>query len=402
MRRIAALAALLLAGVALAGDWPQWLGPKRDGTSPETIKPWKGDLKVVWRKPVGPGHSSPVIVGGKVYLFAQVAGKEEEALYCFDAADGTEKWTTSYERPKFWTLFGTGPQGTPTVSGGKVFTFGPTGLLTAFDAKTGGKTWQVDTEKDFGVKRLKFGAAASPLVDGDKILLNIGAKGAGVVAFSAADGKVAWKGLPDDGPSYASAIKHNGQYVFLTQQGVRGVAPADGKKLWEFPLRDKQNESSTTPVVAGDLLLAASITFGMVGLERDGDGYKEKWKNKDITCYFSTPIPVGKHVYAVTGHLKFVPTSSLHCIEAATGKVLWTKEKIGTWHAAMLRTADDKLLLLTDHGDLILFQPDAKEFKELARTKVTKVKGIWAHPALSDGKVYLRDDKELLCIQMPE
>jgi outer membrane protein assembly factor BamB len=401
MRRISGLALLLTATSALAADWPQWLGPNRDGTSPEAIKPWKGDLKVLWRKPVGPGHSSPVIAGGKVYLFAQVAGKEEEALHAFDAKAGDSLWTTAYERGKFWTLFGTGPQGTPTVAGGKVYTFGPTGFLTAFDAAKGTKLWQVDTEKDFSVTRLRFGAAASPLVDDGKIVLNIGGKGAGVVAFSTDKGEVAWKSL-DDGPSYSSAIKAKGEYVVLTSEGVRGLSPKDGKLKWKVPLKDKANESSTTPMMAGDLLLAATITRGMVGLKRDGDGYKAAWKNPALTCYFSTPIPAGKHIYAVTAKMQIVPTSSLRCIEAATGKVLWTKESIGTWHAAMLKTKDGKLLLLSDHGDLILFQPDAKEYKELARTKVTKVKGIWAHPALSDGKVYLRDDKELICIQMPE
>jgi outer membrane protein assembly factor BamB len=401
MRRIVPLALLLTASAALAGDWPQWLGPNRDGTSSEVVKPWKGDLKVLWRKPAGPGHSSPVVAGGKVYLFAQVDGKEEEALHCFDARDGKEAWVTSYPRPKFWTLFGTGPQGTPTVSGGRVFTFGPTGIVTAFDAARGEKLWQVDTEKELKAPRLKFGAASSPLVDDGKVIVNVGARGAGVVAFSADKGKVVWKSL-DEGASYASAIKANGQYIVFTQDGLRGLSPSDGKKAWEFPFRDKQNESSTTPMFAGDILLGSSITLGMVGLERDGEGYKQKWKNADLTCYFSTPVPLGKHVYVVTGKIVLLPTSSLHCVEADTGKVLWTKEKVGTWHAAMLRTKDDKLLLLTDHGDLALIDPSPKEYKELARTKVTKVKGIWAHPALSDGKVYLRDDKELICIQLPE
>lgn len=403
---IATLALLGATAPALAGDWPQWLGPNRDATTPETIKPWKGALKVLWRQKVGPGHSSPVIAGGKVYLFAQVEGKEQEALHAFEAESGKPLWQTAYDRPRFWTLFGSGPQGTPAVVGGKVFTFGPTGLLTAFSADKGEKLWQVDTEKKFGVKRLRFGAAASPLVDDGKVLLNVGGKGAGVVAFSAEKGEVVWKSL-DDGPSYASGIVTRArgepkQYVFLTQEGVRALAPRDGKLLWGFPLKDRANESSTTPVVAGDALLAASISYGMVALKVSGKEAKPAWKNPALTCYFSTPVPVGKYVYVVTGELSFVPSSKLHCVDLETGKPAWTKDKIGTYHAAMLKTGDGKLLLLSDHGDLVLFDPSPKEFKELARTKVTKVKGIWAHPALSNGKVYLRDDKELICIQMPK
>lgn len=399
---------LLLAAPALAADWPQWLGPKRDGSSPEKLTPWKGELKAAWRVPVGDGHSSPVIANGKVYLHAKVKGKSAEELLCFDAKTGKPLWNKGYPRGFILNPFGTGPQATPTVAGGKVYTFGITGVLTCFDAETGSQVWQVDTAKEFSPPKLIFGSACSPLVDGDKVLINVGAKGASVVAFSANKGEPVWKSL-DDGPSYSSGITlgegGDRQYVFLTQLGLRGLANGDGKKLWEFPLKDKANESSTTPVVAGDMLLASSITYGMVGLKLEKSEGKieatKVWQNPKLTCYFSTPIPVGKkHVYVVTGAMSFKPTSSLHCVETETGKILWTVEKVGKYHAAMLRTADDKLLLLSDLGDLILFDPDPAKYKELSRSKVAKVEGIWAHPALVDGRVFFRDDKELICLEM--
>jgi hypothetical protein len=217
---------------------------------------------------------------------------------------------------------------------------------------------------------------------------------------------VVWKSL-DDGPSYATGIVTKGkggkkEYIFLTQKGVRGLNPKDGKLLWGFPLEDGANESSTTPVVAGDLLIAASISYGMVGLKVEGKEAKPAWKNKNLTCYFSTPMQVGKYLYAVTGELSFTPTSKLHCVDLATGKPTWTKDKIGIYHAAMLKTGNGKLLLLSDRGDLILFQPDPKEFKELSRMTVTKERGIWAHPAMSNGRVYLRDGKELICVEVPK
>ena len=411
MKRLAALALLLLAGPLLAADWPQWLGPTRDGRSPETIKPWgKAGPKTLWKQPVGPGHSSPIIVGGIAYLHAMVPGKQAEALHAFDAKTGKTLWTTEYPRAKFSSLFGDGPQATPAFAGGKVFAFGVTGLLTAFDAKKGGKLWQVDTEKDFKVKRLGFGSACSPLVDGGKVVVEVGGKeGAGVVAFGAAKGDVVWKSL-DDGASYSSGIIAGKgdlrQYVFLTKEGLRGLSPKDGKKLWGYALKDRLAEASVTPVVAGDKLLASTITVGTIGLAFDGKGVKPQWRNKSLTGYFSTPIPIGKHVYLVTGQVPSlanpVPRSTLHCVDLATGKPTWSKPGIGAFHAAMLRTGDDKLLLLSDSGELMLFQPDPKEFKVLARAKVTKAGGIWAHPALSDGRVYLRDGKQILCLQMPE
>jgi outer membrane protein assembly factor BamB len=413
---------LLAAGVSAAEDWPQWLGPHRDGSSSEKIKPWKGDLTVLWRQAVGAGHSSPVIAGGKVYLLTRGLNKdrpgsekkddlvqETEELAAFDAVTGKEAWRTGYPREKFFSPFGTGPQATPAVIDGKVYTFGATGILTCFDAGKGTILWQKDTLKTFGATNLFFGVASSPLIVEDKVLVNVGAKGASVVAFHKDDGKVVWKAL-DDRASYASGITipegKEQAILFLTQAGLRALAPEDGKLLWEFPLMDRLNENSTTPVRAGNFLLASSITQGMVGLDlsqRDKGTPKVAWRNKDLTCYFSTPIPVGKeHVYLVTGTLGFKPSSTLHCVELKTGKSVWSQKDIGKWHAAMLRTADDKLLLLSDLGNLILLDPTPDGYKELARSRLVKREQIWAHPALSNGRVYLRDEKELICVQMPE
>jgi outer membrane protein assembly factor BamB len=414
---------VLLAATAVAADWPQWLGPHRDGESPEKIKPWKDDLKVVWRKKVGPGHSSPVVAGGKVFLHTRGKNKplpdsdkeqEYEEVTAYDALTGKKEWNTSYPRAHFASLFGTGPQATPAVAGGKVFTYGANGILACFDAAKGGLLWQVDTWKDFDVGNAKgdrqprFGVAGSPLLDGKNVIVNVGGKDASVVAFSRVRGKVAWKSL-DDKTSYSSGIESGKgkerQLIFLTQKELCGLAPADGKKLWGFPFVDKLDENATTPVLAGDLILASSIKSGMAAVKvekKDGKlTASQVWKNPKLTCYFSTPVLVGKkHAYVVTGTISIFPSSTLHCVEVESGNILWSKPKVGRWHAALLKTGDDKLLMLNDYGDLILFDPDAKGYKELARAKVSKSQ-IWAHPALADGKLYFRDDKELVCLQMP-
>ncbi len=407
---LTALAGVTVAGSALAEDWPQWLGPRRNNSSTEKVAPWKGRLKVLWRKPAGEGHSSPVVADGRVFLHAKVKDKNEEEIVAFDARSGEELWRTAYERAAFKSLYGNGPRATPAVVGGRLYAFGITGVLTCLKADKGEKVWQVDTLRQFQAKNLFFGMACSPLVAGEHVLVNVGGKGTSIVAFDRAKGEVAWKSL-DDPASYSSPIAFGEgtgrQVVFLTGASVASLNPADGSVWWRFPLVDKLLESSTTPIRAGDLLLASSITYGSVGLRletRDGKpAIQEAWKNKDLTSYFSTPVAVGKeHVYIVTGTTPSPfakPSADLHCIEMKTGNKLWTKAKVGKYHASLMRTGDDKLLLLTDGGELALLEPDPKGYRELARSKVSGPE-TWAHPALSSGRLYVRDMAELICIEI--
>jgi outer membrane protein assembly factor BamB len=402
------LVLVLACPFAGAADWPQWLGPRRDGSSPETVAPWKESPKVLWSQPVGEGHSSPVVAGGRVFLHTKVKDKEEEQVTAWDAQTGKELWHTAYPREKFSSLFGNGPRATPTVAEGRLYSFGITGVLTCFEADGGKQLWQVDTLKNFNAKNLFFGLSCSPLVEGKRVLVNVGGKGASVVAFDTDKGDVLWKAL-DDGASYSSPILvaqgQSRQAVFLTHDGVVSLNPADGGLYWRYPLTDLLSESATTPVRSGDLLLAGTISLGSVGLRLETKGDKpaaEKvWANGDLTCYFSTPVPVGKeHTYLVTGTKPpaLNPEATLRCVETATGKELWKKPKVGRYHASLLRTGDDKLLLLDDGGHLILLEPDPKEYRELARSKVCGE--TWAHPALADGRLYVRDMDKLYCLQL--
>jgi outer membrane protein assembly factor BamB len=406
LRSLAAL--VILSGALFAADWPQWLGPRRDGSTTEKVAPWTGPLKVLWRHPVGEGHSSPVVADGRVYLHVKADNGDSESLYAFDAASGRQSWSTSYPRAPYKGLFGSGPRATPSVVGDKVYTYGITGILTCFDAKNGKTHWQVDTLKEFQAPKLFFGASCSPLVEKDLVLINVGAKGASIVAFDKTSGQVVWKKL-DDGASYSSPIVFGKdakrEAVFLTQQGLVGLRPSDGEVFWQFPFKDKLSESSTTPVRVGDLIVGSSITIGSVGLRLKTEGEKpqvsEVWKKPELTCYFSTPVAVGKeHLYLVTGALPPASKAALRCVEAATGKELWQRPGVGTYHASLLRTGDGKLLMLEEKGDLVLIEPSPKEYRELARTHVCGQ--TWAHPALANGRLYVRDGKELICLELPQ
>ena len=389
---------LLLSVPAAAADWPHFLGPTRDNFTPVKVAPWKGDLKPLWKVPVGEAHSSPVVADGVVYCFYKPTGLDMDALVALDARTGKRKWGKAYERDAFSPPFGEGPRGTPCVAGGKVYTLGNTGVLACWEAETGAVRWKLDTLKELKAKNLVFGVSTSPVVVGKLVLLMVGGKGTGVVAVDAETGKVAWQST-DDPSSYATPVVVGDDLVTLTGSHLRAVGVADGKEKWAFPFRDELNESSTTPVKAGDLFIASSVTAGSVAVKVTAGKAEQVWADKKLACYFSTPVLVGKHLYMINGSVRN-PSIVLRCVEAATGKVLWEKPGIGKYHAAILRTGDDKLLLMDDAGKLTLFQPDDKEFKVLATSKVCGE--TWAHPAVADGKLYIRDDKNLFCLRIGE
>ncbi len=408
----ACLTLMTFAAAASASDWPQWLGPNRDGTSPEIVSPWTKAPKVLWRVSVGEGHSSPVVRENRVYLHFKTPDKDEEQITAYDAATGHQVATYSYSRSPFTSPFGAGPRATSAVAAdGQVIAFGVTGLVTARRLLENPQAgWIKRPLKDFHVPLLKFGVSASPIIDGDNVIVLVGGEGASLVAYNRKSGDLVWKAL-DDPASYASPIitEHAGrrQLVSLTGEAVVSLDPANGDLYWRYPFRDVINESSTTPLRVGDLIIASSVTLGSVALKlgtKDGKPVvTEAWKNPALCCYFSTPVAVGdKYLYMVTGSLAAAmmnkPGSALNCVEAATGKILWTKPNVGKFHAALIRTGDNKLLMHSDTGELTMIDPNPKEYRELARAKICGE--TWAHPALANGRLYVRDNKELICLQL--
>jgi outer membrane protein assembly factor BamB len=376
------------------------------------VAPWKEQLKILCRKPVGEGNSSPIAVGSRVFIHYKVNGKLQEEVACYDSSSGEQLWKKAYDRPALNTAYGNGPRSTPCVSGDLLYTFGITGLLTCFDVSSGKQVWQVDTAEKYKPGKLYFGASCSPLIDGNKLFMNIGGKGTSLIAFNKDDGSEMWRSL-DDNPSYSSPILFgegaNRQLVFLTQAGLVSVHPDDGKLHWRSPLRDLLLESSTTPVRVGDTLIGSSITIGTVALElkKDAAGAEQRWKNPELTSYFSTPIALGKHLYLVTGTnplaalnplAKKKPGATLHCVDLETGKSLWNRPNVGQYHASLMRTGDDKLLLLEEGGDLVLLKPDAKEYRELCRAHICG--STWAHPCVADGRLFIRDGEHLIAVQL--
>lgn len=398
----------LVAANLTAADWPQWLGPKRDGATTEIVKPWKEPLPIVWKQKVGvvekqiQGHGGPVVAGGKTFLFFRTPGKYEETLACFDADSGKPLWSTPYPRKKADFAYGNDPRSAPCVVGGKVYTYGITGVLTCFNAADGKIDWQTDAGADYKMPSLVFGASCSPIVVGDVVLVNIGAKGASIVAFDKKTGKEVWKKL-DDGASYSSPFLYESggqeRVAFLTAKGPVSLSPKDGTIHWQYPFVDLLLESSCTPMMIDGKMLISSITAGTVLLEENPMVAKKVWSNS-LNCYFSTPIAVGKDsLYLVTGDL-ILKRAVLRNIDPKTGKERWSKNGVGQFHATLVRTGDNKLLMVEEKGDLVLIDPSVKEYRELARSQICG--GTWAHPAIANGKLYIRDDQDLICVQLPK
>jgi outer membrane protein assembly factor BamB len=412
MRVFAGLTLLIVTASLHAGDWPQWLGPNRDCITSETIKPWTEPPKVLWRTPVGPGHGSPVVAGGRVYLMDQVPGKDEERIRDWDAATGAPStYDRSYSRSPFHSPFGSGPEATPSVVGTTLAAVGVTGELTIRSTdQNGQRSTTFNVLERYHASNLKFGVSSSPLIDDERVIALVGGKGAGIVAVDDKKGDEVWKSL-DDPASYASPIitEHAGkrQLIALTGAAVVSLDPKTGELYWRHPFRDLMAESSTTPVRVGNRIIASSVTLGTVGLSlgtKDGKpAVTDVWKNPALCSYFSTPVAIDdKYLYMVTGSFAAVLAGKaecvLNCVDVESGKVLWTKPKIGKFHAALIRTGDNKLLMHSDTGELTMIEPNPKQYRELCTTKICG--NTWAHPALSDGRLYVRDNKELICVQL--
>jgi outer membrane protein assembly factor BamB len=397
----AGLAGLL---VLLCGaDWPQFLGPTRNGVSTESglLQQWgeKGPA-VLWEKAVGEGYSSPVVSGQRLILFHRVG--DEEVVECLDAIDGRPKWKYAYPTTYQDALGkGNGPRSTPVVADGKVYTLGAEGFLHCLDLEKGAKVWSRELLRDYKPKKSYFGVGTSPLVEGDLVLVNVGGKGAGIVAFNKTDGKEIWKATEHDA-SYSSpvaatidGVRH---VVFFTREGVVSVDPANGavrcSKHWRARIDASVN--AATPVVVGDqVFVSSSYSTGALLAKIKKDNLEEVWSNDEsLSCHFDTPVYRDGHLYGFDGREE--AGAVLRCIEMKTGKVKWGEKGFG---CGSMIVVEGNLLLMSEKGDLVLFEATPEKYKEKARAAVL-AEPVRANLALANGRLYGRDNKKLVCWEL--
>jgi outer membrane protein assembly factor BamB len=391
-----------------ANDWPQFLGPTRNGVyaGNDLAESWPKDgPPVLWTRSIGQGFSGPVVAGHKLVLFHRVADKE--TVECLDAKNGKTLWKFDYPTAYVDDFgFDEGPRATPSIANGRVFTYGAEGKLHCLDFETGKKIWSVDAKAEFDAPKGFFGIACSPLVEGNAVLLNIGGNnGAGIVAFDAATGKVLWK-ASDDQASYSSPVAAtvNGRRYafFFARHGLVAVNPTDGKIQFQFPWAPRINASvsSATPLVMDDLIfLSASYGAGAVVLRVKNNSAEKVWSADDVLSnHYATSVARNGFLFGIDGRTDpgFSPAPSLRCVELATGKILWQTDETG---AATVTRAGNQLLILTEKGELIRAPAEPDAFKPNARAQILPFQ-VRAYPALADGCLFARSKDKLICVDL--
>jgi outer membrane protein assembly factor BamB len=396
----AAIIFLLQVSSACASDWPQFLGPARNGRSTETglLATWPvAGPPVVWERQVGAGYSGPVISGQRLILFHQVG--KEEVIECRDAATGNGLWKSAYASNYVDDYGkGDGPRSTPLIADKQVFTLGPEGDWRCFDHETGKTLWKRSLHEDYPVKKNFFGVGTSPILEGEKLLINVGAKNAGVVAFARNTGKELWKAT-DHQASYSSpvaaSIAGKRQVFFFTREGLVALDPASGAVVFSKPWRARMAASvnAATPLVINNqVFISASYNTGALLLRWGDGGVEEIWKRDDIMSnHYATCIHHNGYLYGFDGRQE--ERARFRCVELETGKIRWTKEGFG---CGSMILAEGRLIILNEDGDLVLVEAAPEAYQEKARANVLS-KPCRAQIALSEGRLYGRDPRKIIC-----
>jgi outer membrane protein assembly factor BamB len=394
---------LAAASATRAGDWPQWLGPDRDGRSAEPVRPapWpESGVPLLWEASVGTGFSSIVVSEGRAFTM----GNEEDAdtVWCFDARTGRSLWRHRYAcdlGPKYYEG---GPGATPTVHEGQVFTISKWGDVFCLDAATGEVIWQRDLRANPGLKPNEWGYAGSALVRGDRVFFNASEAG---IALDRRSGKILWfHGHGTAG--YASPVlaEFDGTDTLLIFAAKRlvGLNPESGQERWSHPWVTGYDNNNADPILLDDgRIFITSYDRGCALLEVAGrkgsdvsiprtDPYVV-YANEALQTHMAQPVRVGDQLYGFSRHYARKP--ELRCIDFATGRVRWIQEGVAA--GSLLAVGGNRLLVLHGDGQLALLEATPDAHREVTRTKVLTGR-CWTPPALAHGRLYVRNSRGAL------
>ncbi len=406
-----ALLTLVSTGV-VAGSWPQWHGPTRDcriASDDPVPTNLPKDLKPVWKIAVGGGFSSPVVADGKLVYLDENGGRE--VAHLIDAKTGKEVWQTPFAA-RFEDEWGAGPRSTPFLDGDRVYAQSCNGEFRCLNLADGKTIWGVNFEKDYGVKFLgskanegtatRRGNSGSCLVDGEAVIVPVGnTEGATLVCFNKLTGKEIWR-VGSDEAAYSSpavvTLAGVRQVVYLSADSLMGVDRASGKQLWRVPLVTNAKRHACAPVILGDTITVNSHTFGTIcfKITKEGSGFKavEAWVNKDLKTNLGTAAGVGDYLYNQGANKDFA------CFSAKTGELKWSQSGFGLGRKDYSSTivAGKNLLVLTEDGTLLLLAANPEKYTELSRLQVCG--NTWSFPAYTGGRLYVRDGRQLVCLDL--
>lgn len=381
-------------------DWPQWRGPNRDGISKETglLKEWPKDgPPIVWKTSgAGRGYSSLAVSNGRIYTMGLRGDKE--FIVAFDVATGKEVWATQNGNA-FRNDRGDGPRGTPTVDGDRLYALGGGGDLSCLDVKTGKVVWTMNVLQKFGGSNITWGISESPLVMGEKLLVNPGGSDASIVALNKKDGSVIWKSQSEKA-GYSSAIPMTiggkTQVVFFTSKRAVGLDPKDGSLLWEYSRAANNVANAATPIVRDNRVFVSSdygTGAGLVEIKADGKTAQEVYFTKEMRNHHSSSVLIGDYLYGFS-------SSILTAMKFDTGEVVWKDRSVGK---GSLVYADGNLYCFSENGVVGLVEATPTGYKEKGRFTIQQDSlPTWTHPVVAGGRLYLRDQDTIYAYNVKE
>ena len=404
-------------------DWPDWRGVNRDGVWSETGIVEKFDSKNLtqeWSVPVGSGYSGPTVAGGKVYLTDLIKKPSQtEGVLCFDEKTGEKIWEFRYPC-EYSVGYPAGPRASVVINDGKAYSLGTMGNLFCFNAENGKIIWQKNLNKEYEIRMPTWGISATPLVTGDRIILQIsGSNNACVIALDKNTGKEIWRNLEDIAAYSAPVIiEKNGKTVVVvwTENSVSGLNPNTGEIFWRIPWDVGSGMGIATPVLykyhiflscfySGSLLLKLGVDYTSAKKVWQRCGESER-KTDALHCVMNTPVIIDDFIYGVDSY------GELRCLEFATGDRVWedlTAVKKDRWANIHFIQNGNKTWMFNEHGELIISELSPKGFKEISRSKIIEPtkeqlpRGVtWSHPAFANKHVFIRNDRELLCVDLSD
>jgi outer membrane protein assembly factor BamB len=389
------LASLLACGVIfsaplLAGDWPHYRGPAQNGSTQETIGAFPvGGPRELWRVQLGTGLGSVTVADGRAFSAGFKDGKE--ILYALNPANGRVLWTHSWPAKLGAYLFEGGPRATPTVDGERVYMLGADGHIACVSAATGKPLWEKNIVSEFGARRPDWGFSGSPTIDGKNVILDCGGKGASTVALNKLTGEPGWKSGNDEAGYGSPVVSSSGgarRILILKADVLVALNSSDGSEAWRFDWKTSYKVNAATPLLVGEkAIISAAYNHGAAMVNFSGGKPSQVWFTKYYNAHFNSPVHSGGYVFGLDGEAG-KRRSSLVCLDLASGDEKWRAKTVN--HGSLI-LAGDKLLILTEGGDIILAAASGAAYKELARHKVLTGR-CWVQPTLANGKVYCKNN----------